>query len=78
MSQRVRLTWTHDSIEGRSVVEECDLMRTDVDVFNQDGSLVEGGVQMLLEDGRVMFSDSAGEFGLKENQIIKIEKLSRR
>lgn len=78
MSQRVRLTWTHDSIEGRSVVEECDLMRMDVEVFNQDGSLVEGGVQMLLEDGRVMFRDQAGEFGLKENQIIKIEKLSRK
>lgn len=70
---RIRLTWRSD--DAHNTVEECNILRAGNAMFYQDGSLIEGGVQLLLEDGRVMFSDAQGEFGLKPDQIIKIEKV---
>lgn len=71
MSQKVQLTWRSD--DAHNTVEEVQLLLDGE--FKEDGTLVEGGIQSLLEDGRVMFRDAQGIFGLKPSQIIKIKKV---
>lgn len=73
MGIKVRLTWIRE--EGqRPVVEECTLMHEDDDLF-VGGVLQDEKVSMLMKDGRVIFEDAEGLFGLKPKQIVKIEKL---
>lgn len=73
MSQKIRLTWIMEK-GAAPIVEDCLLLHEDEDIF-VDGVLQEGMMEKLMKDGRVLFEDSAGVFGLKPKQVIKIEKL---
>lgn len=75
MNQKIRLTWKTDESGDEPIVEECELVHEDASIFTADGLLIENGMEMLIQDGRVIFEDAQGIFGLRPKQVIKIEKL---
>lgn len=73
MSHRVQLMWrSNDSAAPTN--EEVDLLRDDA-IFTDQGELADGALELLVEDGRVMFRDSQGIFGLRIKQIVKIKRV---
>ncbi len=77
MSKKVKVTWLS---EGKTIIDECFLV-SDTDTFyskEPDSEIVSGDLDFLDEfakDGKVIFEDEKGVFGLRAEWILNIEEI---